>query len=49
MIREKGLAIFSCSIWDYGLRQASADLLDITSEELILTLLPRTEDSQGKD
>jgi len=33
----------SCSIWDYGLKQASADLLDITSEELILTLLPRTE------
>lgn len=33
----------SCSIWDYGLKQASADLLDITSEELVLTLLPRTE------
>lgn len=42
MIREKVLPT-SCSIWDYGLRQASADLLDITSEELILTLLPRTE------
>lgn len=42
MIREQVLPT-SCSIWDYGLKQASADLLDITSEELILTLLPRTE------
>ena len=42
MIQERVLPT-SCSIWDYGLRQASADLLDITSEELILTLLPRTE------
>lgn len=42
MIQEQVLPT-SCSIWDYGLRQASADLLDITSEELILTLLPRTE------
>lgn len=33
----------SCSIWDYGTKQTSADLLDITSEELILTLLPRVE------
>lgn len=42
MIQERVLPT-SCSIWDYGLKQASADLLDITSEELILTLLPRTE------
>lgn len=42
MIQEQVLPT-SCSIWDYGLKQASADLLDITSEELILTLLPRTE------
>ena len=42
MIQERVLPT-SCSIWNYGLKQASADLLDITSEELILTLLPRTE------
>ena len=42
MIQEQVLPT-SCSIWDYGLRQASADLLDIPSEELILTLLPRVE------
>lgn len=42
MIQERVLPT-SCSIWDYGLKQASADLLNITSEELILTLLPRTE------
>ena len=42
MIQEQVLPT-SCSIWNYGLKQASADLLDITSEELILTLLPRTE------
>ena len=42
MIEEQVLPT-SCSIWDYGLRQASADLLDISSEELILTLLPRVE------
>lgn len=42
MLQERVLPT-SCSIWDYGLKQASADLLDITSEELILTLLPRTE------
>lgn len=42
MIREQVLPT-ACSIWDYGLKQASADLLDIPSEELILTLLPRTE------
>ena len=42
MIREQVLPT-SCSIWDYGTKQTSVDLLDITSEELILTLLPRTE------
>lgn len=42
MIQERVLPT-SCSIWNYGLKQASADLLDITSEELILALLPRTE------
>lgn len=42
MIREQVLPT-ACSIWNYGVKQASADLLDITSEELILTLLPRTE------
>ena len=42
MLQEQVLPT-SCSIWDYGLRQVSADLLDIPSEELILTLLPRVE------
>lgn len=32
MLQERVLPT-SCSIWDYGLKQASADLLDITSEE----------------
>ena len=31
------------SIWDYGKRQAGANLLSISKEELILTLLPRIE------
>lgn len=42
MIQERVLPT-SCSIWDYGTKQTSVDLLDITSEELILTLLPRVE------
>ena len=32
----------SSAIWSYGAKQTGADLLAITSEELILTLLPRT-------
>lgn len=42
MIQEQVLPT-SCSIWDYGTKQSSADLLNITPDELILTLLPRTE------
>lgn len=34
---------FSSAIWNYGLTQSSADLITVTSEELILTLLPRTQ------
>lgn len=35
----------SAAIWNYGLMQSSADLIAVMSEELVLTLLPRT---QGK-
>lgn len=42
MIKEQVVPT-SCSIWNYGVKPSSADLLNITPEELILTLLPRTE------
>lgn len=41
MIQERVLPT-SSNIWTYGIRQSGADLLEITPEELILTLLPRT-------
>lgn len=34
---------FPSSIWNYGLSQLSVNLIKITSEELILCLLPRTQ------
>lgn len=42
---DKQIQPFSSAIWNYGLCQSSADLIAVTSEELVLTLLPRT---QGK-
>lgn len=42
MIQEQ-VAPVSSKIWNYGARQAGADLFSVTAEELILTLLPRTE------
>lgn len=42
---DKQIQPFSSAIWNYGLTQSSADLITVTSEELVLTLLPRT---QGK-
>ncbi|MGI6005857.1 MAG: Mu transposase C-terminal domain-containing protein [Ruminococcus sp.] len=44
MIQEK-VGPFSSSIWKYGVSQPGTDLLSISREELILTLLPRV---QGK-
>lgn len=34
---------FSSNIWNYGLQQSGANLISITSEELIYTMLPRTQ------
>lgn len=42
MIQAQIRPTSSC-IWDYGKRQAGANLLSISKEELILTLLPRIE------
>lgn len=44
MLQEK-IEPFSASIWKYGVGQPGADLLPVSREELILTLLPRV---QGK-
>lgn len=42
MIQAQICPTSSC-VWDYGKRQAGANLLSISKEELILTLLPRIE------
>ncbi len=42
MIKEK-IRPYACDIWNYGREQISADLINISKEQLILTLLPRTE------
>lgn len=42
---DKQIQPFSSAIWNYGLMQSSVDLIAVASEELVLTLLPRT---QGK-
>lgn len=34
---------FASAIWNYGLQQFGANLISVTSEELIYTLLPRTQ------
>lgn len=34
---------FSSNIWNYGLQQSGANLISVTSEELIYTMLPRTQ------
>lgn len=39
------IAPVSAAIWNYGIGQPGADLISVTKEELILTLLPRV---QGK-
>lgn len=45
---DKQIQPFSSAIWNYGLTQASADLIAVTSEELVLTLLPRTQGKFGR-
>ncbi len=42
---EAEIKPFSNAIWNYGLEQPGTDLISVTNEELIYTLLPRT---QGK-
>lgn len=34
---------FPSEIWNYGLKQSGANLITVTSEELVLCLLPRTQ------
>ena len=38
----KGVQPYAAAIWNYGRKQPSADLIPVTREQLILTLLPRT-------
>ncbi|MCC8129384.1 MAG: transposase family protein [Clostridiales bacterium] len=40
---QEGIKPLASAIWNYGLAQDSADLISVTSHEIILTLLPRTE------
>lgn len=40
---EAGVKPHGCDIWNYGIRQAGADLIRVSPTDLILTLLPRTE------
>lgn len=42
MIQAQICPVSSC-IWNYGKKQPGANLLSVTAEELMLTLLPRTE------
>lgn len=42
MIQAQVRPVSSC-IWNYGKRQTGANLLSVTAEELIMTLLPRIE------
>lgn len=44
MIQSK-IQPFSSVIWNYGLEQSGADMIEVTNEELVLCLFPRT---QGK-
>lgn len=47
MLLEK-IQPYANEIWNYGKRQMAADLIQITQEQLILTLLPRTEGKFGR-
>ena len=38
----KGVQSYASAIWNYGRKQPSADMIPISREQLILTLLPRT-------
>ena len=38
----KGVQPYAAAIWNYGRKQPSADLIPVSREQLILTLLPRT-------
>ena len=44
-----GMKPYASSIWNYGLRQPGCNLISITSEKLILTLLPRTLGKFGRN
>ena len=41
MLAEK-VQPYAAAIWNYGRKQPSADLIPVTREQLVLTLLPRT-------
>lgn len=38
----KGIKPFASAIWNWGIRQEGANLIDVDKKKLILTLLPRT-------
>ena len=42
MIKDK-VKPYASSIWNWGRKEAGANLIKVTAEELILTMLPRTE------
>ena len=34
---------YACNIWEYKVQEAGTNLIDVTANEIVLTLLPRTE------